>query len=32
VSVRNRMIARGFKVRGWAAPSVRHLQRLHGGR
>ena len=32
VSARNRLIEHGFKANGWAPPSDRHLQRLHGGR
>jgi hypothetical protein len=32
VSVRNRMVADRFVAKGWSPLSVRHLQRLHGGR
>ena len=32
VSVRNRMLADRFIAKGWSPLSVRHLQRLHGGR
>jgi len=32
VSERNRILAKQFEANGWDPPSVRHLQRLHGGR
>lgn len=32
VSEHNRSLAKGFKARKWDAISVRHLQRLRGGR
>jgi hypothetical protein len=32
VSVYNQMLAAGFTTRKWDVPSIRHLQRLRGGR
>jgi hypothetical protein len=32
VSARNRLVAECFTAKGWAPPSDRQLQRLHGGR